>query len=376
VRSSNGTYYPGLDHLRALAAFLVFGWHFTHGFNGFPAPFGPGATPVLAPFNEGHCGVALFMCLSGYLFAKLLDGKEVIWRNFYWNRFVRLGPLLIILFTLRGLMIAYEQPDLLGNYAAFLIVGFIKPIWEHGAWSVAVEIHFYLLLWLIIPLTRRWAPSLFCTVAVALIIRTVIHASGGDVEYYAYFTIFGRIDQFVLGIAAWTFRDVLTGRHVWMALSTAAFFAFYQAFADIGGYYAARGTPLVWIVIPTIEAAYFSFLVVYYDTTFVFGHGRLWRFLQAAGAASYSIYLLHTFFVFDLAKWLNDRIPGMSTWEMSELVVLPIFAAFVPVAWLCYRLVEMPFLRFRTRYTAPGLQSLPRDSTENVPARAIRAVAE
>ncbi|WP_158921493.1 acyltransferase [Acidisphaera sp. S103] len=155
MRSSSGQYYPGLDHLRALAAFLVFGWHFSHGFHGHPAPFGQSFTPFLAPFNEGHCGVALFMCLSGYLFAKILDGKRIIWRGFYWNRFVRLAPLLITVFLLTGALVAHDDPGALGHYARALAVGFVEPIlWPNGAWSIAVEVHFYLLLWIIIPLKR------------------------------------------------------------------------------------------------------------------------------------------------------------------------------------------------------------------------------
>jgi peptidoglycan/LPS O-acetylase OafA/YrhL len=40
------------------------------------------------------------MTLSGYLFAKLLDGKEVNYRNFFWNRAVRLLPLLAVVVVL------------------------------------------------------------------------------------------------------------------------------------------------------------------------------------------------------------------------------------------------------------------------------------
>ena len=42
MKSSSGKHYIALDHLRALAAFLVFVWHFTHGTNetnGYPVPF-------------------------------------------------------------------------------------------------------------------------------------------------------------------------------------------------------------------------------------------------------------------------------------------------------------------------------------------------
>ena len=349
MRSSSGQYYPGLDHLRALAAFLVFGWHFSHGATGHPAPFGPSATPFLGPFNEGHCGVALFMCLSGYLFAKILDGKRVIWFGFYWNRLIRLAPLLVIVFVLRGLMTWHADPAALDSYLLSLVVGLIRPAWPNGAWSITVEMQFYLLLWAIIPLKRRWPAALFGLLALGLTARFLIYEAGGDVAYYAYWTIIGRIDQFVLGIAAWEFRGLLRGRHVWMGVATVAFFGFYQWFVSIGGFYGTQGARAVWIVMPTIEAAFFSFLVAYYDA-FAFSRRWYWRLVEAVGSASFSIYLLHTFVVFDLPPIIARWVPGMATWEIAEAVALVTFAALFPVAWLSYRFVEMPFLRYRTRY--------------------------
>ena len=91
MKSSSGQYYLGLDHVRALAAFMVFSWHFIDIHQGQNAP--PPIFP-LTFLTEGHTGVALFMTLSGYLFAKLLDGKDINYFSFIWNRTLRLLPLL------------------------------------------------------------------------------------------------------------------------------------------------------------------------------------------------------------------------------------------------------------------------------------------
>lgn len=97
MRSSTGQHFIALDHLRALAAFLVVAWHFLHFSDGTPVTFegAPAAFP-LALANEGHIGVALFMVLSGYLFAKLLDGKAIDYPTFFWNRFIHLAPMKLI----------------------------------------------------------------------------------------------------------------------------------------------------------------------------------------------------------------------------------------------------------------------------------------
>src|SRR5882724_11110413 len=104
MRSSSGEHFIALDHVRALAVFMVFTWHFTHAANGYPVPFE--YVPALFPLSlldEGHTGVALFITLSGYLFAKLLDGKSIDYRAFLWNRFLRLVPLLAVVLLIVGL---------------------------------------------------------------------------------------------------------------------------------------------------------------------------------------------------------------------------------------------------------------------------------
>jgi peptidoglycan/LPS O-acetylase OafA/YrhL len=209
-----------------------------------------------------------------------------------------------------------------------------------------------LLLRILIPLSRRWFPSLLCILAAFIVARALIYRSGGDIQFYAYTTIIGRFDQFVLGVVAWRFRRCLTGRHGSMVILTIGFFAFYHWFAAAGGYYGPLRTQGVWVYLPTIEAAYFSALVGYYATTFRFARTAWWRLVESAGAASYSIYLLHTFFVFAVAKATAERFPWMGTWEFAEAVALIAFVGMASLAWLSYRWIELPFLGLRKPYFA------------------------
>lgn len=60
MKSSSGVHFIALDQIRALAAFMVFAWHFTHGPNGYPVPFN--YVPALLPMSildEGHIPVWL-----------------------------------------------------------------------------------------------------------------------------------------------------------------------------------------------------------------------------------------------------------------------------------------------------------------------------
>jgi peptidoglycan/LPS O-acetylase OafA/YrhL len=144
VRSTSGQYYEKLDHVRAVACYLVFIWHFSHGGNGRPVPFGYAPTVFpLALIDEGHIGVAVFMCLSGYLFAKILNGAAISYGRFIWNRFVRLAPLLAFVSIIDGFQYIHSGWTTF-TYIRYWMAGAIVPErWPNNGWSLAIEAHFY-----------------------------------------------------------------------------------------------------------------------------------------------------------------------------------------------------------------------------------------
>jgi len=89
-----------LDHLRALAALWVFGFHYWHFV----------AHPLFAPLDSwnlfeilvyhGYFGVSLFIVLSGYLFSKLyLVRCRFDWVVFWFKRLLRIVPPLLPVFA-------------------------------------------------------------------------------------------------------------------------------------------------------------------------------------------------------------------------------------------------------------------------------------
>ena len=190
MRSSTGLHVSRLDHVRAAAAFLVYCWHFVHvqvPFNTVPA------FPPLSLFEEGHIGVALFMTLSGYLFAKIVDGRQLDLARFYCNRLLRLAPLLAVVlcyWALRGDM----------GRQSFL-EGFFLPTWHGGAWSIAVELHFYALFPAILWLQRgNRIGALVALFMASILMRFGVWAATGSVQAFSYWTIGGCIDLFLAGM--------------------------------------------------------------------------------------------------------------------------------------------------------------------------------
>lgn len=352
MKSTSGSYYETLDHVRAFAVFSVFTWHFIHVNDGQLK--GPASFP-LSQLYEGHTGVAIFMTLSGYLFAKLLDNREVLWLPFIWNRVLRLGPLLsVVIVVFASLRVIQGRP--LDHYLRSILEGFIFPTWPNGGWSITVEMHFYFLLPLIWFLRSVIRDVLWMILLTMVVFRGWLFVEFGDVQFESYFTIIGRIDQFVLGILAFQNRIFFSGRHLLAVGVALAFVGFWGVFDSLGGFYRMPGnlppTPL-WVVIPTIEGAVYGSLIAWYDNSFAPKSTRFSQFIASIGTYSYSMYLWHYFVVFRAARWIDQSVIGLS----GPLVTIPMavlcFLLLQPFCYLSYTFIESPLLALRMNYLRP-----------------------
>ncbi|MCX6602900.1 MAG: acyltransferase [Acidobacteria bacterium] len=356
MQSSSSDHYIALDHLRALAAFLVFSWHFMHGAKGFPIPIE--YYPSISPFalaDEGHTGVSLFMTLSGYLFAKLLEGKRIDLKLFLRNRALRLLPLLIFVLIMVGSgQVSNGLP--LGEFLATIVLGVAIPTLPNGGWSITVEAHFYLILPWLLRLTRQSKLLPLAILGGALLLRIAIYLWIGEVQQVAYWTILGRIDQFVLGMMSFSFRGYFAGRHLRALAVLAAFSLFYQYFDALGGFYSKAKysvSSACWIVLPTIEGLAYGVGIAWYDSSFSPGRTGLSGFVGRLGAYSYSIYLFHWFFVFHAAALVNGKLLPLSNFYIAFGASLVCFVATYPLGYMSYRFIESPFLQMRQRYAFP-----------------------
>lgn len=350
MRASSGLYVSRLDHVRAAAAFLVYFWHFVH----VNVPFAH--VPDFAPLSlleEGHAGVALFMVLSGYLFAKIIDGRPISLVRFYWNRLLRLVPLLVLVlgyWVWRGRIAPEDIP-----------AGLILPSWPGGTWSIVVELHFYILLPLILMLQRqsRLAP-LAGLIGLSLLVRLAVWQAGGDVRAFSYFTLGGCIDLFVMGMA-WheLARREIVRRYglALMGLALAGFMALWHGFNLMGGYYGTgpgSGWEWLWIGIPIVQGFAFGAVIVGYEHARITVPAVLDRALSHVGEVSYSIYLLHFIVFVAMAKACAATGLPMSELWVSGLLAVVTFPAIVLMATVSYYLVERPFLRLRLGYGKTG----------------------
>ena len=355
MKSSTGEHFVGLDHVRAIAAFMVFCWHFLHEARGYPVPFeGVPIVFPLAVFDEGNIGVSLFMALSGYLFAKLLDGRSISYPAFLWNRLIRLAPLLALVLLLAGVLKVRSGVETPAIYASEIVKGFVLPTWPNGGWSIAVELHFYLLLPLLLWANSRTRLAPLLVVAAGILLRTALFYREAEVQFLAYWTIIGRIDQFCLGILVYNYRAGFRQAHVSAVLALIAFFALTWAYDALGGFYQLGEKhpelDALWVVIPTIEGAFFAAFIAYYDNSFAVKTSRLSGFLSRVGTYSYSIYLLHFFVVFKMSRFVHEHVMVISNFYLALCWACVAFLPMIALGWVSYNAFEKRFLKYRTRY--------------------------
>jgi peptidoglycan/LPS O-acetylase OafA/YrhL len=220
-----GTYVPQIDGLRFLAIIPVLFWH--SGLRGF-RNYDQAATPsgaetlVMQWLPHGHVGVDLFFFISGYIIAfPFLSGHPPRIGKFFGRRLLRIEPPYFLVLIGCFLLLA------LSGYAPSHAPSFHRtdaPLWQslaaslvyaHGmifnapprlnppAWSLEVEVQFYLIspiiLGLLLKLKHRIrrVAILLATIAAWLGSSAIL---GADLESVHRWTLLGHAWPFLLGM--------------------------------------------------------------------------------------------------------------------------------------------------------------------------------
>lgn len=367
MKTTSGTYISRLDHLRFLAAFMVFHWHFAL-FNSLSHTDVPSFWP-LSLLREGHTGVAFFMTISGYIFSKIAIGHTINYREFIRNRLFRIAPLFAVWVTLYFYI---GKADPLKLIAAVFF--FLNPnVVPANGWSVIIEFQCYLIFpFLILFADRHGVRYLAGLLMLLVLLKTGVWAQTGTVQGISYSTIFGRMDQFLCGMIAARLAErasagALSKVFPWIALGFAAIALsyLYHRFNAMGGYFDGNAggdsKRALWIVMPTLEGALYGALIIGYVALPIPIPKLIDKFFAKLGEVSYSLYLCHAFVLISTTRFLIDNLHvSIDTYAkefvFGTFVVLPMCFAF---SFVTYYLIEKPFLGFRRNY----LERLPSELT-------------
>lgn len=358
-------YNPALDGLRAVAIVLVFLSH-AH-------------VPM---FDGAFFGVDLFFVLSGYLITSLLlkeyqqSGRFNYWR-FYWRRFLRLAPALLLFLAAYWVFAPLIWPDLddvnqdvlvsalyLADYG---IAFFDSPNTLLHMWSLSVEEHFYLvwpplLALLLSQVARRqlWRPMLL--LVVLMFVWRAYWVAQGQLFYEIFFRFDTRATGMLLGCAL---AAVSIHRTDWMdALHARQKYLLWLLpvvpFLIMGFAWDDSGALLIGFTLVELAAAAIIIAVSKQ-------RGALFEMLSLPalvwlGKMSYGIYLWH----YPVVRLLRAHMP----WEMVILLGLPLSAAF---AALSFYTVERWALRWRDG-AARGAPRGPKAATHQIAQKRTAAI--
>lgn len=347
-----------LTALRFIAALWVVLFHLQAMQHTFLAPIYGLFRPVVA---NGDLGVDVFFVLSGFIITyTYLDrlGPRFRWRatrDFVWARFARMWPAFALMVGVLGLWFAYgvgqhsvhdwslqnQAPDLSpwGLIKQLLMVHlWFQPnidgaSWFGPGWTVSAEWLAYLsfpLLALILFRLRRLHPLAALATSVLVILPTAVW--GGHQPYGWLLQIASCFTAGAFGYIAarnadrMNFNPALAGPGA--VLTGAAVVIFLAAAENPGpGRLAVLAFPLLIVLLSLARGWVRSALSA--------------RWLQYGGRSSYSLYLVHMFFIY-LYFWLNrDWLHDASTLS-TNLLAAACLAGMALATYLLYRYVEEP----------------------------------
>lgn len=291
-----------IDLLRFFAALAVVFFHYS--FRGYAAdamsimPY-----PLLAPFAKyGYLGVQLFFMISGFVI--LMTAANGNLRGFVISRFARLYPAFWTCCTITfATIVAIGEPRFSASIGQYLtnmtmMSDFVGvPSIDGAYWSLFVEIHFYVIICVVLAIGRIHRAQSFLAFWLIASITLEIFPIGNA----GYFLIVDYSAYFIAGATyflVWS-QGISLARVVILIVSWGL--ALFQSINGLPSFEKIYNTSMnSYVVAGIITSFFFMMLLISLRGTSFFGRNR-W---QLAGALTYPLYLLHQnigFMVFNAA---------------------------------------------------------------------------
>lgn len=300
-------------------------------------------------------GVSIFFCISAFILSipfiryYLYDGQKVELKKYYWRRVKRLEiPYLLVLTILllfriivQGELWKTEMPHFFSSvfYSHNIIYGrrsTINPV----AWTLEIEIQFYVLLPLIIQLFKIRKTALRRSIIIVLLLASGIIYAANDtffVNAHLQYSIFPYLSIFLLGMLM---ADIY--------LSYQLLFSSKNFLFDIGGI-----TGFLLIIYCAGAVSFYMQCYEYTGYLLLFAgvfKGKILNkvfttnWIMAIGCMCYSIYLLHYALLYFITEKLTAQFLVSSYYKnllLQGVVVLPMVLI---ACSFFYLVVEKPLM--------------------------------
>ena len=357
--TTNQLYFPEIDGIRFLAIVLVILFH-THGYFVAKTPIQFIDDP--AQFNwlntlliNGDRGVELFFVLSGFIlclpFAHhyINHGKKVMLKKYYLRRVTRLEPPYFIAMTAFFLLhiVMHTKPVavLLPSWLASLVYSHIvifrhSPLLTVVAWSLEIEIQFYLLAPLLFSLlalnkfTRR--TLLFAATLLLMVLHKLFPPSFLSIYSFGQYFLTGILlaDFYVSDTAAVLFNKK------WMALPALALLITILYFPLKSDQLSREAMFCIRLCFPFLLGLFYYMILKNDGLKKIFSY----KFIPVIGGMCYSVYLLHYTIISMFGRYtLNLRITDHYLPNLLMQIVL-LGLPILILSSIFYYYIERPFM--------------------------------
>lgn len=347
-------YFPGLNGIRAIAAFIVLVFHIdltseTFGIKelGFHKT------------NMAGYGVVLFFVLSGYLITSLLLKEKnkynaISISSFYTRRVLRIWPLYYLALLIGILLVLFKVENNAASlfHSIFLYIFFVPNVAFvlkiaiaaiAPLWSVGVEEQFYAIWPWIIKKSKRVFNGLIMVIIIYFIIKVIARFSGSPF-FYNLISI-SSIDCMAIGgigaylvmgkskIIKYSYNNYIQAAS-WMILIFSCFY---------------KPIHILSIIDQEINAVVYLILIINVSSNpkpLISLENKLFDYL---GKISYGIYVYHFIIIIILSNVLKGHVAQ----SLSGYIFLYIFVigCTLIIASLSYKYYELRFLNLRKKYT-------------------------
>lgn len=354
--TSSGEYYPEIDGFRFVALFMIVILHIwalliTQDNSQYVDEFSLGIVNTM--IRNGGYALPLFFILSGYILGlpfanhSLQNAPRVNLKKYFIRRLTRIEPpyfIAVALFFLLSVVILKEFSfnqgfkSLLASltYQHNLIYGRqVLPLLLPPAWSLEVEVQFYVLAPVLALLYRIKHPVIRTSAFVATIVLLLFW----DRRDLPVVSILTYLEHFLLGMLLAVLKvkeQSLLPKTKWDNLiTTVAFFAIWLiAPSDYEEWYWRTFFEFVRLISAIL---FFNYIIFHKTYKFLSN-----RYITYLGAMSYSIYLLHYPIVMIVgAKLVQHQFSKFSYINVSIYVLILITLSLI-ASVIFYLLVERP----------------------------------
>ena len=330
--------FGGIDILRFLAAVSValyhycfFVWAFPQGIAGRVALVPP--QPALGnAFSWGWIGVEVFFVISGLVIAFSAEGATP-WK-FAIARFKRLVPAVLICAPITaGLLFSmdvYSAKSALSLTARTIAFIPVTPWVDSVYWTLAVEIAFYALVWMLLAFRRvHWLESLAITIgllsAAFWVLITLLGLAHLAATRMLDLLLVHHGCFFAFGVMLWAMRTKGISRKRVMFAVLFALAGILQIIGAADTLSAKIGSPI------PLAAPILAYLIAIALVTTSLWARLSWAGWRKIGLATYPLYLLHNAVGAALIGELQDA--GTSYLASALIALLLVVAFSCLVAW-------------------------------------------